>query len=161
MGWRTGDSETFSATGLWIAGAEGPLAYFELSRCDDWLFGARPQRVWLEPPLEPVRPPELAADAPAIGTRNGGEVEPAVRDGRWTFAVDPATLPRPLRGEAHFVLTLIEIESLRYLQLEPRSPADGEAVVFAVPEAASSAREAWSLELLCGDACIARAHGRR
>ena len=162
MGWRSGDSETFSATGLWISGAEGPIAYFDLSRRDDWLFGARPQRIWLEPPLEPVRPPELLADAPAIAPRSaGGPLEPSVRDGQWTFEVDSAALPRPLRGDARFVLTLIEPESLRYLQREPRSTAGAGALVFDVPEDASAERQAWSLELLCGDACIARARGRR
>ena len=165
MGWRSGDTETFSATGLWISGAEGPVAYFELSRGDDWLFGARPQRVWLEPPLEPVRPPELLADAPAITPsierKSGGALEPVVRDGRWTFEVDAAALPRPLRGDAHLVLTLLEIQSLRYLRLEPVPPADTGSVTFTVPEDASAERQAWSLELVCGDACIARAHGRR
>src|SRR6185369_12631156 len=142
MGWRSGDAGTFSASGLWISGPEGPVAYFDLSRNDDWLFGARPQRVWLEPPLEPVRPPELLADAPAISSRSGGALEPSVRDGHWTFEVDPATLPRPLRGDARFVLTLIEIESLRYLQLEPRSPAGAGALVFDAPEDASAVRQA-------------------
>ena len=162
MGWRSGESETFSAAGVWLSGAEGPVAFVDLSRCDAWLYGARPQRAWLEPPVEPIRPPELASDSPAVLARNGGALEPAAREDTWSFAVDPERLPRPLHGDARFVLALLELESLRYLELDPRPPLDGESVVFAVPDTVGNRNStwAWSLELRCGEACIARARGR-
>jgi hypothetical protein len=101
-----------------------------------------------------------------------------VNGSRWTFTVDPQSLPRPIHADTRFVLSLLETESLRYLELAPQSVPGADRsgdVVFTAPDLGSSPdatpstvgkksgapQWAWSLEFRCGDACIARASGRR
>jgi hypothetical protein len=207
MVWRAGESGTRTRTGVWIEGPiegqkgegqkgegqkgegpKGPVALFDLSRSTEWLFGPRAHRVWLEPSVGRVASAELLVDVPTLP----GRIAPIVRDESWSFTVDPGALPRPLHGEARFVLALLDLESLRYLEVSPRatptSARNGE-IVFAItppsgpselrakgPGRAPPGREpsgsaegapidrfplAWSLELRCGDVCIARASGRR
>jgi hypothetical protein len=192
MVWRAGESGTRTRTGVWIEGAtegqrgegqNGPVALFDLSRSADWLFGPRAHRVWLEPSVGRVASAELLVDIPTFP----GKIAPIVRDGSWSFTVDAGILPRPLHGEARFVLALLDLESLGYLEVSPRatptSARNGEIVFAMAPPSGPAELRAkgpgratmgsepgapidrsplpWSLELRCGDVCIARASGRR
>jgi len=174
MGWRAGESEKNSRAGIWIEGSTGPVAFFDLSGSPEWLFGPRARRVWLEPDAGKIALGELLVDVPAIP----GRIEPEESAAGWRFAISSSALPRPLHGEAHFVLALLELESLRYLEIPPRTSSknagSGEIVVDfefppARPESPGLAREgrfgrsplAWSLEWRCGDVCLSRAIGRR
>ena len=162
MGWRAGDEDRFSRGGVWIEGSRGPVALFDLSQSPEWLFGPRVHRVWLTSDPGKIALGELLADVPSIACP-----DPGARGGDWTFVVDRGTLPRPLHGEAEFVLSLLDLESLRYVELDPRAPTgsgQGEiAVTFDPPARAVSGPSpcAWSLEWRCGNVCLARASGRR
>jgi hypothetical protein len=166
MGWRAGESEKNSRAGIWIEGATGPVAFFDLSGSPEWLFGPRARRVWLGSDAGKIALGELLADVPSIP----GRIEPDARTEGWRFAIPSAALPRPLHGETRFVLSLLELESLRYLELPPRtSPKNagsGEMVLdFDFPPAREGrfgrSPLAWSLEWRCGDVCLSRASGRR
>jgi hypothetical protein len=174
MGWRAGELETNSRPGIWIEGATGPVAFFDLSRSPEWLFGLRARRVWLGADAGKIALGELLVDVPAIP----GRIEPDASSGDWRFSIPAAALPRPLHGESRFVLALLELESLRYLELSPRTQpknaGSGEMVLefdlsSARPESPGLPRGApfgrsplvWWLEGRCGDVCLARASGRR
>jgi hypothetical protein len=162
MGWRAGEADTGSQTGIWIEGPNGPIALFDLSRSPAWLFGSRVHRVWLEPEIGRIPSAELQSDVPALAAI----LEPQLQGNRWAFQIPARERPRPLRGDAHFVLALLELASLRYLEVpaQPASEGDRGGEVGFVLEAGiplQGSPLAWSLELRAGDVCIARATGRR
>ncbi|HEV8114398.1 MAG TPA: hypothetical protein VGR31_16620 [Planctomycetota bacterium] len=161
MGWRAGESGTYGATGVWIHGPDGPVALFDLSRSREWAFGPSVRRVWLEPEVGRIASAELLVDVPPIP----GAIDPEFGDASWTFAVDGASLPRPIHGDLRLVLALLDLDTLRYVEEAEREPAGrprAGRVAFAAPaRTGRAARLAWSLEARCGEACIARSSGRR
>lgn len=155
MGWRAGDAEgsrTGSHTGVWVQGGDAPRAVFDLAREPAWLLGERVHRVWLEPEVGRIASAELSSDVPAPP----GLVGPEVREGTWTFRFDPAAAPRPFHGDARLVLGVLDLASFRYVEISG-------AATFTLPAdfPSGSNQLAWSLEWRAGDACIARASGRR
>lgn len=161
MGWRAGDAEeanTGSRTGVWVQGRDAPTAVFDLAREPDWLFGERVHRVWLEPEVGRIASAELSRDVPSIP----GIIVPEVREGTWTFRFDLAASPRPVHGEARLVLGVLDLATFRYVEIVHASFTTGEAVfTLSADFPAGSKNLAWSLEWRAGDACIARASGRR
>lgn len=165
MGWRAGEASTGSRAGVWVQGRDAPTAIFDLSRDPDWLFGERVHRAWLEPEIGRIASAELARDVPSLP----GIVEPEVREGTWIFRLDPAAWPRPVHGEARLVLGLLDLSSFRHVEIAAPIPGDraGVEAVFALSTdfptgtVRGSPPRAWSLEWRAGDACIARACGRR
>jgi hypothetical protein len=160
MGWRAGEADTGSRAGVWVQGRDVPVAIFDLSRDPDWLFGDRVHRIQLEPEIGRIASAELARDVPSPA----GVLEPQVRGRTLGFRLEAAELPRPVHGEVRVVLGVLDLESFRYFEAEAEaSPGSaGAEIAFALPpDLAAGPPLAWSLEWRAGDACIARAIGRR
>ena len=148
LDWR-GDDRTpaASAEGVWIEGADGPVALFDLARDARWLLRGRVRSITLEGGA-----PDLAYEVlPALP-------EPALagelteQSGRWSARLAGSALPG-LRWQ----LVLFDPRSLESTRLEAR----GELEFEAPPSWIGRPRLEWSLEALLGEGCVARLSGRR
>lgn len=162
VGWRVSDPvrETGGCDGVWIHGADGPLAIFDLADQRDWLLGGRGRRLWLEDELANPIEAQLAVDLPTIP----GVRVPDKRDAEdWFFEPDLDQLPRPLDGEARAELVLFDRRGFHLRRLEVVLERDR----WRVPGANTLVRRwealpeglTWALEWRTDDACLARSRG--
>jgi hypothetical protein len=166
VAWRArGELAPFAALdGVWIAGQDGPRAFFDVGRSLAWISGDEIARVSFEGALaEPVSA-EVLARAPVL------EAVQRSRDGAdWLFEVDPDEPPRPLTGDGTWRLELLDLASLesRTLEAEPELAGGGRSL--RVRDAAAwedrvlergDGPIAWSLVFAVGPTALARADGR-
>lgn len=84
-----GTDQPVSCTGIWLAGEEPPVAWFELSREPRWMLAERIRRIWAEGDLTQITSAEvlrqwLEPKGPLLEQKPGG--------GAWFWvAFDPAT----------------------------------------------------------------------
>jgi hypothetical protein len=161
MRWRS-RSERFengSIDGAWIAGRDGPVAIFDLTRSLEWLAGKRIARIWFERSLSKLVSAEILADVPPLAH----SAPPEARSDAWTFEPwSEAELPRALHGETRWVVGVLDLGRYRYAEFVAAEIAP----VLRFPGAAEWERSAagplvWSLEYRVGDTALARASGRR
>jgi hypothetical protein len=162
MGWRS-RSESIEKkgeiVGVWIAGEDGPVAFFDLHRSLPWLAGKRIARIWFERSLSRIVSAEILADVPTLA----GVDSPRIVDDAWAF--DPplaATLPRALHGEARWVVGVLDLVRYRYAEFAASEVAP--VLLFngaAEWERVTDGPIVWSLEYRVGDTTLARAGGRR
>ncbi|MAF64569.1 MAG: hypothetical protein CMJ84_02765 [Planctomycetes bacterium] len=146
-----------AAQGVWLRGADGPLAAFDLDRRSSWLLAGRVRRVWFEGELSSLVQARLAEWAPQIA----GVDEPVEVDGAWTFQPDWVAVERGLHEATTFALVFFDPHGLRHRELA--CPRNGELLVAA---GAASALECeggvvWFLEQRVGGVVVARSRGER
>lgn len=162
VGWRVRDPEreTGACEGVWIHGADGPSAVFDLADQRDWLLGGRGRRVWLEDELANPIEAQLAVELPTIP----GARSPDKRDADdWFFEPQLDQLPQPLDGEARAELVLFDRGGFHLRRLEVVL----ERGRWRVPGAGTLVRRweelpdglTWALEWRTDDACLARSRG--
>ena len=164
MRWRASGDPALPAglEGTWIAGKAGPVAVFDLGRSLAWSFAGTVERIWLE---GGVADPAEARLEPALPVLLGAE-EPRVRGDDWVFELD-AEAPTPFGLDQTFVLSLLDLASLRRVQIPAYLTADGELVAEDVEPLVRRMRRAdggalsWSLEHRAAGRAIARVGGRR
>jgi hypothetical protein len=136
-----------SAEGVWLAGADGPVALFDLAREPRWLLCGRVRSITLEggepdPAYEVL--PALPEPALASGLNESA--------GRWSARPAASALPG-LRWQ----LVLFDPRTLESARLEARGELE-----FETPAGWSGrAHLEWSLEALLGERCVARLAGKR
>jgi hypothetical protein len=173
MNWRTGSTEEQRdasgapvrepLVGVWLEGEAGPIAVFDPGRMWEWWTAPSIRRVWTEGPFLQVASAELLADIPLDAAG------PALRGDDWIFHIERSTLARPVRGEARFVLDLVDMATLAFARIDLAEHADG-TIELVAPGAAGFERAVrargggplvWSLDRRIGGTAIARAGGRR
>ncbi|MDP6540077.1 MAG: hypothetical protein QF903_07645 [Planctomycetota bacterium] len=157
--WDAGSEPVRSGTlaGVWLRGADGPVAAFDLDRHLPWLLAGTVRRVWFEGELSALVQARLAQDPPRIP----GADEPLESGGTWTFQPDWTAVERGLEGTAAFALVLFEPHALRHRELVCRR--NGELLVAKEPEGSFGPREGvvWFLEQRVGGVVVARSRGER
>jgi len=152
-----------AADGVWIAGPQGPQAWFDLSRDLRWLCGRSIARLWFEGALALPASAEILATPAALEGLGAARVEGQ----DWIFAGAPPRLPEPLVGEARWRLVLCDPAALRCEVFEvldsdsARLVATGAERFAAAARARGSPSIAWSLEYALGGATLARHSGHR
>ncbi len=161
MRWRSRSQEfeNGSIEGVWIAGRDGSVAVFDLSRSLEWLAGKRIARIWFERSLSKIVSAEILADVAPLAHI----APPDVRSDDWGFDSPPeAQLPRALHGEARWVVGVLDLGRYRYAEFVATQVAPELLFKGASEwERSSDGPIVWSLEYRVGGAAIARASGRR
>ena len=148
LAWNSNEGlQLASAEGVWLEGADGPVALFDLARDPRWLLCGRVRSITLEggesDPAYEVLP---ALPEPALS----GEF--SERSGHWSARLS-ASAPPGTRWQ----LALFDPRTRESTRLEAR----GELEFEAPPAWIGRARLEWSLEALLGESCVARLSGRR
>ena len=162
LGWRVSDErqETGSCTGVWVRGADGPVAVFDLAKEQAWLLGGRGRRLWLEGDLANPVEAQLTVDLPVIA----GAKAPDTRDGRdWVFEPELDRLPEAIGDEAYAELVLFDRHGFHLRRL----PAEQDGTAWRVSEAETLVLRwehlpdglTWALEWRTDDGCLARSRG--
>jgi hypothetical protein len=168
LGWRVSEpaGEMFDTIGVWLRGESAPVAVFDLAGSSDWWMAPTVLRVSTKRPFLEVASGEMLGDIPLDIT--GGA--PRVRGDDWTFAIERATLPAPVRGTATYVLELLDMASLDFARIDVEESGGETTLGLLAPGAAGFERAVrersagtlvWSLERRVGGVVIARASGRR
>jgi|GEM_PF-2091693 len=94
-----GTDQPVSCAGIWLAGEEPPVAWFELSREPRWMLAERIRRIWAEGDLTQVTSAEVLRH---WAEPRGQRAEPKGSGGAWFWvAWDPASrrvIEQPLAG---------------------------------------------------------------
>ena len=162
LGWRVSNEqrETGSCTGVWIRGADGPIAVFDLAKQRGWLLGGRARRLWFEDELASPIHAQLTRDLPPLAGVTAPDAK-AAED--WIFDPDLDALPEPLDGDAYAELVLFDLGSFLHRRLEVEEDGGRWRVRGAktlvrhwekLPEGLT-----WTLEWGTDDGCLARNRG--
>jgi hypothetical protein len=143
--------------GAWSYTGEAPEAVFDFSSSLSWLLAGRVRQIWSAAGWSRAEGAELSAELPRI------PVEPARGERDWTLRAGEAAANGA--GDA-WVLEIVDLESLRTLEIALEPGAPGELVARDAERAArelAHGREAslaWSVERRRGGVAIERARGR-
>jgi hypothetical protein len=166
VAWRARSALAANAAleGAWIAGPDGPRAFFDVERSLAWLVGEEIARVWFEGALADPVSAEVLTQVPRL------EAPRRTRDGAdWLFEVDPDEPPRPLAGAGAWRLELLDLARLEALALDAEPEPAGQGRRLRVRQAAlwedrvlerGGGPIAWSLAFRVGPVTLARSDGR-
>ncbi|MFT7677700.1 MAG: hypothetical protein ACI8QC_001683 [Planctomycetota bacterium] len=165
MRWDTllGGQEQDELLGVWVRAEDGLEARFDLSRERVWLLSGRVQGVRFPGALVQRRGALARAEVASLPD----SVMPLRVGQDWLFDVGAARLPKPLRGQLTWVLSLLDMQHLTLEEYVLRDAGGGKLrAPFLAEEAdqhfaAGGAELAWVLEARLEGVALARAQGRR
>jgi hypothetical protein len=165
LNWRASAEalEYGALSGVWLRGAEGPVAIFDLSRSFAWLCGKRIRRLSFQQAPAQLVSTEVLEDAPAWPEA----VEPRTRGEDWVMTLPAGAAPLPLSGEGRWVLDLLGLARFEFMEIGA-SPTQASEVSFPGAGAwekrvlrARGGPIAWTLTYRVGNTDVLRRGGRR
>ncbi|MBL8859532.1 MAG: hypothetical protein JNL28_13570 [Planctomycetes bacterium] len=168
IAWRASEpsGEWVVATGVWLAGEINATAIFDLWSDPNWWSVPTVRRVRAEDPLVNVALFELLPDLPLALAGDA----PRVEGTDWRFELPRDSLAPLVRGNARFVLELLDTVGLYYARFECEETISGSLCVLRAfgaegfvsrARARSGGQVLWSLERRAGDSALARSTGKR
>lgn len=168
IAWRATEpsGEWVVATGVWLAGETNATAVFDLWSDPNWWSVPTVRRVRAEDPLVNVALFELLAELPLM--LEGAA--PRVEGTDWRFELKRESLAQLVRGDARFVLEILDTVSLEYARFECEEASAGALVVLRAAGAegfvnrtrpGGGGQVLWSLERRAGESALARSTGKR
>lgn len=127
LAWRTGGGADEPAggwpsiVGVWLAGRGAPEAVFDLSARPEWWRAASVRRVWVGGGLTQVDAARLLAEV-SLGVRND---DPRTVGDDFAFQARFREEDQTLRGEARYVLELLDLDTLEFARTTSVSTSTG------------------------------------
>jgi hypothetical protein len=166
LDWRA-SSEAFKygvKSGVWSkeSATDGPVAMFDLSRSFPWLCGKVVRSLSIQQAQAQIVYSEALADAPSPPSA----ATIAARGDDWIASVASEALPRPIAGDARWVLELLDLSNYRFEEFQAEPSAAKEivfrgAAVFERTAARARNPIAWTLAYRVGETDLLRQRGRR
>lgn len=165
LDWRASAEglEMRARDGVWIAGAEGPIAIFDLAREIEWLCGKRIKRLSFAQGAANLVQSEVLDDVPPFAE----DATPRTRGDDWVMSLRADLAPRPLAGEGRWTLSLLALEPFEFAEIRAAPPRGNETVFSGAAawerrvRAESGGAIAWTLTYRVGDTDVVRRSGRK